>query len=238
MRFFSFPVLLVRSGWCLATVLFGSSVGASPEWTATAGEMGRDNSSFALHIGGNYAVLSGTEVENVDPSPGVEAGVSYRFLANLSVFGSYAINTSNVEGQLIHLLDQRVRDDGRSGNVEGELQTSRLRIGVRLDALREESWQFRAYLLGAVVFSSLDVTLDKVDGNDPPFLVTGDPPDFPTVDVSSFSDNQLGGLARFGLEYTILTSVSLDLNVSYEVIEFPTGTNALASFNTGLVLRL
>ena len=125
--------------------------------------------------------------------------------------------------------------EGRPGqSYEG--MTARVRI--RLDALREKNWRFRPYLVGAVVFSNLDVTLDSVDGKNPPDRVTGDPPDYPLVDVSSFSDSQLGGLARFGLEYGLTGSVALDVSGTYEVIEFPSGTNTMSAGNAGVVIRL
>jgi hypothetical protein len=223
---------------CAAGVAFlarPSAVAAG--WVPTAGDLGRSDSRYALHIGGNYGVISGAEVEGVDPGIGYEGGLSFRVLGSLSVFGSYAVNSSTVDAQLIEILDQDVRPERRSGHVEGDVETSRLRAGLRIDAHHESGWRFRPYLVGAVLFSTIDVKIDSVDNVSPPPKVPTNPPGSPPVDIRKISDEQLGAMLRFGVEYYVMRAVAIDLNVSHEVVEFPAGTNAITSFHGGLSIR-
>ena len=65
----------------------------------------------------------------------------------------------------------------------------------------------------------------------------GDPAGGPAVDVSKLDDTQIGGLARFGLEYDFTTNLALDVHGSYEVFEFPAGTNASILGGAAAVIR-
>jgi hypothetical protein len=224
------------AGFSLCLLVSSPTLGA--DWTPTHGELGQNDRRVAIGIGASYGVLSGSEVEKVDPGPGLEVGVAVRALWSLSAVGSFAVNSSDVSGQLIQLIDQNVRTDGRSGNVQGSMRVGRLRAGLRFDALREQNWRFHPYLTVAVVYSRTEVNIDSVDGVSPPPEVTGPPPEFLPVNLKSFTDTQLGGLGRFGVEWAFHPRMALDLSGSYEVIEFPSGTNAITSINTLFVFRV
>jgi hypothetical protein len=133
-------------------------------------------------------------------------------------------------------VDQNVRPDGRSGYVVGKIEQTRFRAGIRVDAYREKNWRVRPYLMGAVVFSTTDVTIDSVNGQSPPALVPGDVITDP-VDISSFSQSHVGGLARVGLEVPVASSVFVDVSGNIEVIEMQPGTNSIYSVNSGLTIR-
>ncbi len=218
-------------------VLFASVVQAEDAWEASLGELGRSSTRFGLHISAGYSAVSGNEVEQVESAVGYEAGLSVRVLGNLSIFGSYAVATGDLEGQLVQILDQKIRSDGRSGNASGDLELSRWRVGVRVDALREKNWPWQPYFLGAVVFSSSEVTLDSVDQSSPPLPVSAGIGQ-PLIDIRTIKDSQTGALARLGLEYLLTPTIGVDLNFTYEVIELPPGTNANSSINAGLTFRI
>lgn len=184
--------------------------------------------------GAVWGGLSGSEVQKADAAPGFEGGAFWRVWRGASVWGSYAVSSHDVNGQLIQLLDQPVRPGGRSGTVEGSIQVSRLRAGVRLDALRESGWPLAPYAVAAVCFSTVEVTIDRVDGREP--VPVPDAEGRP-VDIRSLDDSQLGGLGRFGVEYEVAPAVRVDVHGSYEVFEFPAGTSASAAAGAGLVYR-
>ncbi len=182
-----------------------------------------------------WGSLDGSEVEKADPAIGFEGGAFWHVWRGVSVWGSYALSTHDVNGQLVQLLDQPVRGDSRSGTVTGSVQASRARAGVRLDAVRQPGWRFVPYAVAAVCFSSVEVTVDSVDGVAPPAAVpdaSGNP-----VDIRRIDDTQLGGLGRFGVEFQVAPMLRVDVHGTYEVLEFPAGTNASAAAGTGLVYR-
>lgn len=210
-------------------------VSASAGWQEVAGSLGRESGRFALRAGYNYGTMGGSEIEKTDPSTGFEIGLGYRVLGSISVVASYAMDSADVDGQLVALVDQAMRPDGRSATVRGSVETTRFRVGFRVDAYREREWRFLPYFSGGVVFSTIDVTIDSVNGAPPvPF-----PPDLSgnIVDISSYDDSQMGALARAGLEYPFTANVSLDVNGNVEIIEFEPGTNSIYSINTGVLLR-
>jgi len=133
-----------------------------------------------------------------------------------------------------------MRPDGRSGTVMGQVETRRFRAGIRVDAYREKDWKFTPYLQAAVVFSEIKVNIDSVDGAPPrpiplPPAQLGDP--VTELDISEYTDNEIGGLARAGLEYHLSSRLSVDLCGNVEVIEFQAGTNTILSLGTGLAVR-
>ncbi|NNE42651.1 MAG: outer membrane beta-barrel protein [Gemmatimonadetes bacterium] len=227
-KFHGFTVFAVAFGLLLP-------VTAGAAWKEQAGTLGREEDRFAVRAGWSYGTMNGSEIEKTDPSTGFEVGATYRVLGSLSLAGSYATDAADVDGQLVALMDQRVRPDGRSATVLGKVETTRFRVGVRLDAYREQDWRVWPYFAGAVVFSTIDITIDSVNGAPPvPF-----PPD-PAgniVDISSYSDSQIGAMVRTGLEYPVASAVSVDVNGSFEIIEFEPGTNSIFAVNTGLLFR-
>lgn len=228
--------VLGRFSCTLVAVLCFSTASGAEDWEPVAGGLGRDASRFAVHLGGSYGTMQGSELENLDPSTGFDVGVSFRFLGNLSAVGYYAADKANVSGQLTQLLDQRVRADGRSGLVEGEVKTERFRAGLRVDAYRERGWRFTPYLLGAVVFSDIEVTIDSVDGAPPAPIPSADPLQ-PRTDISTVKSNEIGGLGRLGVEYRVASRIAVDLNGNVEIIEAQPGTNTIFAVNSGLVVR-
>ncbi len=230
----------------LATLVSGSGASGqtadappAPPVTAPAPEVAADALEAAESRGGVFGgilwgSLDGSEVEKADPAMGFEGGAFWHLWRGISVWGSYAVSSHDVNGQLLQLLDQPVRAGGRSATVEGSVQVNRARAGVRLDALRQAGWRFVPYAVAAVCFSSIEVTVDKVDGADPVPVpdAAGNP-----VDIRSLDDTQLGGLGRFGVECEVSPILHVDVHGSFEVFEFPAGTNASATAGAGLVYR-
>lgn len=210
---------------------------ADSDWIPAAGDLGLSSTRYAIHVGGSWGPVSGTEVENTEPASGVEIGVSVRVLWSVSAYGSFAWSRSTVKGQIVQLLDQEVRADGRSGNVDGELTSRRLRYGVRVDGLRQEGWPFQIYFVGAAVQSVNEVTINSLDHVSPP-------PPIPlsggrTLDIGKFDDGgQWGFLGRVGVEYLVTKQAWVYGNFTYEVVEPPPGTYATASINAGLTYRI
>jgi opacity protein-like surface antigen len=225
-------VLLLSS----VLVALSSSASAAPVWEPVAGELGRDRARVMVRVGGNYGLMRGSELENMDPSKGFEAGIAVPVLGSLSVTGSWATDRANVDGQVVRLLDQAVRPDGRSGTVKGEVETTRFRAGIRLDAYRETDWKFTPYFQGAVVFSEIRVTLDSVDGRDPQPIPLPDGSG-QVLDIREYSDNEIGALGRAGVEYHVTSRFAVDLSGSVEIIEFQAGTNSIYSLGTGISAR-
>ncbi len=227
----------------LGQVLAGLALGllfvspAVADWSAVAGDLGRDESRLLLFGGGSYGVLGGSEVEDTDPTFGYEAGAGYRLWRGITLTGSWAAHTADVDGQLVQLLDVRVREDGRSGRVLGQIETSRFRAGLRLDPLGNEGWRYHPYVEVGVMHSTIEVTIDSVNGAPPvPFLQT--PDDAELTDISVFDDTQLGGMARFGVEVDVMGGLGFDLGSTFEIIEFPAGTNSITTFGGRLVFRI
>jgi hypothetical protein len=225
------PALLLSwSLLCLASV-----ARAAPTWEPVAGELGRDRDRFLIRGGVSYGVMDGSELENMDPARGFDAGVAVPVLGSLSLTGSFALDRADIKGQVTRILDQNVRPDGRSGTVEGQVETSRFRAGIRVDAYREKDWKFTPYLQAAVVFSSIKVTLDSVDGAPPqPYPVPGTNQ---VIDISEYTDHEIGGLGRAGVEYHLSSRLSVDLCGNVEIIEFQAGTNSILSLGSGLTAR-
>jgi Outer membrane protein beta-barrel domain len=226
-----------RTGALVGLAVALSLVGPAraDDWTETTGGLGHEATRFALHIGGSWGPVNGTEVEKVDPASGFEVGLSARVLWSISLYGSYASTSGNVSGQLVQLLDQRVRADGRSGNVDGSLDFRRYRAGLRIDGLRQKNWPFQAYFVGAAVFTTNEIKLDSVD-HAPPVPIAL--PQGGSVDLRKFDDSQTGFLGRVGVEYPLVPHAWVYVNFTYEVLEPPPGTNATTSFNGGLTLRI
>ena len=194
------------------------------KWEAVTGDLGRHPGRLLLHIGANYGSMSGSELEKVDPGPGVEGGVAYRFYSTLSVTGSYAINGGNVDGQITSILDKPVQPGGRSAHAIADVEISRIRAGIRFDALHEEGNRFRPYFAAAVLFSKTTVDLKSVDGG------------FPQVDPK-IEDDTIGGMARGGLEMSLTGDLSLEIVGTFEAVEVP-ATQSIWSAGGGLVYRI
>jgi opacity protein-like surface antigen len=226
---------------CSVAALAGSAASAA-EWEATGGDLGRDTSRFALRAGARYGTMKGSEIENTDPSRGFDAGVSARVFGAVSVFAGYALDRADVDGQVLQLLDQNVRADGRSGTVKGEIETKRFRAGVRLDAYRERDWRFLPYFLIGALYSTVEARIDEVDGA-PPVPIPSPDPGEPPTDISTISNedgkavDKIGGLAGAGFEFPFGSMFALDVHGHYEAVELEAGTNSILSVGTGIVLR-
>ena len=183
----------------------------------------------------SWATLGGTEVEKADPVLGFEGGAFVRVWRGAGLWGSFALHSHSLSGQISQLLDQPLRPRGRSATVDGSIKVTRARVGVRLESVRQADWRFVPYVVGAVSFAKIDVTVDKVDGAAP--LPVPDALGKP-VDVSRFDKSRLGGLGRFGVEYDALPHIRVDLHADYEVYAFPPGTAASAALGANLVYRL
>jgi hypothetical protein len=210
------------------------SAWAAP-WEADVGDLGRNAHSFAVHVGLSYGTLTGSEVPKTEAGPGFEGGLSYRVGGNLSLYGGLAWHTSNVNGQIVSILDTNVRKDGRSGTVEGTVTTPRIRGGIRVDAYRMEDWKFQVYLMGGALYSMVEGKLDSIDGQSPP-----DPyeaPDGSEVDPGKIEANLWGAFGRVGVDYLLGERFAVDLNFTYETIDPPAGTNDLSTFTLGGTFR-
>ena len=214
--------------------LVPSAAHAADDWEATMGELGRNASRYALHLGAGYGGWDGTEVSRVDPALGFEVAASFRAYGNYSLYAGYALASADVQGQVAELLDQKVRPDGRSGNVDGSLDVSRFRVGVRIDALREQNWRFQPYVVFAAVFSTSTVDLNSVDGAPPRPSPNAEGE---LVDIRSFDDSQIGAMGRIGLEWMVLPRIGVNAAFTYEGIELPPGTHAIIGAGTGLTFR-
>ena len=185
--------------------------------------LAHDPARLRCFAGVQYGTLAGSEVENADPLLGIELGASYRALWDISIWASYAYSSSNIEGQVVQLLDVPVRVDGRSGNTVGQISQNRVRIGARIDGLREPDFRVQPYIVGAVTLSKNRVDLDSVDGA---------PPAHPV-----YWDTQIGALGRLGADLAITEMIGVDANFYYEVFEFQPATNASVGLGTGITLR-
>lgn len=194
---------------------------------APAAPAGLQGPQFAggVFAGVFHGTLEGTEVEKADVALGFEAGAFRHLWRAASVWVSAAMSSHDVSGQIMQLLDQDLDPTGRSVTAEGTVDVARGRAGLRLDSQHEPGWRFAPYMVAAVCFSRIEVTVDKVNGGDP------------LPSLSSFDDTQLGGMARFGVEYAVAPRVHVDVQASYEVFEFPAGTDASVHGGGGLVYR-
>lgn len=224
----------VAPGVCALVCLWSAPVLAA-DWQAAAGDMGRNESRIALDIGGSWALVSGDEVEKVNPATGFEVGAAFRFFRSASLYGAFASSKSTVDGQIVALIDQPVRADGRSGNVSGDVTFTRYRAGLRIDGMRQERWPAQVYFIGAAVFVTTKVAIDTVDQATPapiPALGGG------MVDLGGFEDSQVGFMGRVGMEYSVAPRVGVDLGFTYEVFEAPPGTSSAAGFHGGVTFRI
>jgi hypothetical protein len=225
---------VVRPALAILAVL--ATVVVAGAQTATlpppVGQEGKPSSPLApspsrvgVFAGAFYGSLSGSHIEHVDPGAGFDGGASYRVLSDLSVWASFATSSYNVSKQQVtQLLGKDVLDSGRSATVEGSLTFTRVRVGVRVDGLRESTFRFQPYFVGAAIFTTNKAKLDTVDGV---------PPANP-----SHSDSKIGGYGRFGVELHVTPRVDVDGFATYEVFEFPASTNAALSAGGGVHFRL
>jgi len=189
---------------------------------------------FAVHFGGSYGAPAGSEVPRTEAGPGFEVAGSYRAWRSLSLYGGFAWHSSAVKGQVTRILDPPVRPDRRSGTVDGNVRYSRLRGGVRVDAYRMEDWKFQIYLMGGVLWTSVEAALDTVDGLPP---VPYADPAGNLVDPGNITSSLLGAFGRAGVDYSVTSRFAVDLSFTFETIDPPPGTNDLASFTLGGVFR-
>jgi len=224
------PALLLFSLLVLA-----STAAAAPTWEPVAGDLGRNRERLLIRVGVDYGVMKGSELEKVDPARGFDAGIAVPVLGSISLEGSFAVDRADISGQVDQILDQKVRPDGRSGTVMGQVETRRFRAGIRVDAYREKDWKFTPYFQGDVVFSEITVTVDTVDGAAPqPIPIPGSAD---VLDISEYSNHEIGALGRAGLEYQVSERFSVDLCGDVEIIEFQAGTNTIYSLGSGLTAR-
>ncbi len=211
---------------------------AAAEWVAVTGDIGLIDRTAIVHGGVQYANPAGSELEKTDPGLGFEAGAAVYLLWNLSVDLSFAMGSSDVDGQISQLLDYPVREDRRSATVQGSVDFTRVRLGVRVDGLRQDAWHLQTYVLLAAVYSKIEVTVDQIDGAPPP-PDDPPPPDPPTIfDAPPWDESQIGALARLGIEIELAKNMGLDIAGNYEVLEFPAGTASLASVTGGFFYRI
>lgn len=219
-----------------ALLALSSVAHAASEWEPVAGGLGRDNDRVLLRVGGGTGLMRGDELSKLDPAKGLEAEVALRAFWSVSVTGSWAMDRADVNGQVVQLLDQRVRADGRSGNVTGRVETKRVRAGLRVDAYREKNWKFTPYFEGGVVFSQITITIDSVDGAPPAPVPAYDGTDR-VLDISEYTNNEIGAMGRAGVEYQLAPSFGVDLAGNVEIIEFQAGKNSIYSFGGGFFYR-
>jgi hypothetical protein len=187
--------------------------------------------------GTSYGLLSGSETDDTDPTWGFELGGGMRFWRNLSVTGSWAVYENDISGEMPTLLDYKIREDGRSGLVEGSIETVLYRAAVRFDGVFVEGWRFHPHLDMGVLFGNVEAKIDTIDGVVPvPFRQS--PDDDEPTDIRRFDSNHLGGFGRFGFEVEVTKNVAVDVGAAYEVVEFPPGTNSISSTGLRLVLRI
>lgn len=195
-------------------------------WVAREGGLGVDEFKFLLSAGLNYGIVNGSELEKVDPSIGLNVNVAYRLFSAVSLCASVGRNTSSVDAQVIQLLDQQMREDGRSASTKADVTMTRLGAGARLDAFREQNWRYRPYIQAEVLLSKFELAIDSVDGGPP------------RSEIDGFSDTQIGALGRAGLDVRVTERFGLDLSVSHEVLEFPAGTSGISTGQAGVSVRL
>jgi hypothetical protein len=206
------------------SILFFSNAEAQ-DWVPGEGELGADQSRFILSLNLAYSDVSGSELEKVDPSPGICAGAAMRVFSLVSACASVSRNSSSVEGQITQLLDQDVRLDGRSANVVADVTLLRVGAGARIDSVREEKWRYRPYALGEVLFAKTNVKLDRVDGAPPQV-------------TDSYSEFYFGALGRVGVDVRFTPNWGVDVSGTYEILEFPAGTAMVASVGAGVAYRI
>jgi hypothetical protein len=206
---------------------------AAAEWVAVTGDIGRTVQTATVHGGVQYANPAGSEFGKLDPGLGFEGGVAVHLIWNLSLDLSFALGSSDVDGQVVQLLDSTVREDGRSGTVLASADFTRARAGIRIDGLRQEGWRVQTYALAAVIFyTKTEVTVDQVGGSP---LASGRA----SFDSSQFFNlRRLGALCRVGGEVELARHMGLDVAGNYEILEFPTGTASLTSVTIGFFYRI
>lgn len=203
-------------------------------WQADAGDLGRTAHRFALHIGGSYGILTGVEVPDTDSGPGFELAASSRVWSSVSVSVGYATHKSNIQGQVVQVLDVYVRPDRRSGSVDGQIDVPRFRGAVRVDAFRVQDWRVQVYAQGGLLYSSVEATLDTIDGQPPqPYEGAGGE----SVDPGKITADLWGAFGRVGAEYLVGERVGVDANFTFESVDPPPGTNDLVTFGVGAVVR-
>jgi len=207
---------------------------ARAAWEATSGELGRDKARFNLHAGAGWTGIYGSDVENVEPGVSLEAGLAFRVLGSVSLYAGYGVGTFDVKGQLTQLLGQRVRPDGRSGNVVGTYEPARIRLGIRVNGLRTESHKVIPYFGIGALLTKATVTIDSVDGAPP------EPsPDEDNVlqDISTFERDKVGAYIRAGVAWRLASLLSVYADGLYEVVDFPPGLNSMGTLNGGVQLH-
>lgn len=219
---------------CSLVAVLALAAPAQADWEATEGELGRSSNRVAIHAGAGWVGVMGSDVERVDPTFSLDFGISARAFRSLSVYGSYAISSHDVAGQLTQLVAQNVRPDGRSGNVSGTFDLTRIRVGLRFDGIRTEAMKLQPYLAGGAVFASAKVELATVDGRAPrPSLNS----DGEFVNPSSFDRSMIGGFMRAGVEYLVSKEISVFADGLFEVIEPPAGLHSSAAITGGITFR-
>ena len=178
-----------------------------------------------MSLGINYAWVSGSELEKVDPSLGLRARGAMHVFSQVSACASLAYNASSVEGQVVQLMDRYVRLDRRSGNVVGDVQFIRFGLGARVDAASTEEWKYRPYALVELLYAHSELTLDSVDGEPP------------AQGIVPFSQWKLGVLGEAGMDFGLTPNFGIETCFAYEILEFPAGSMFLASLQAGATYR-
>jgi opacity protein-like surface antigen len=207
---------------------------ARAAWEATSGELGRQSTRFTLHVGGGWAGVYGSDVGKVDPGVSLEAGLGFRVIGSVSLYAGYGAGSFDVKGQVVQLLGQRVRPDGRSGNVVGTYEPTRIRLGLLMNAFHTEGFKVVPYFGIGALLTTAKVTLDSVDGAPPQ-----PSPDEGNVlqDPSDFDRQKYGLYLRAGAAWRLARLVSVYVDGLYEIVEYPPGLNSMATFNGGLQLH-
>ena len=226
------PARIVAFAVLLAGLASAGPVVAA--WEATSGELGQDRGRFNLHAGVGWTGVYGGDVENVQPGASIEAGLALRAFGSVSLYAGYGIGTYDVKGQLTQLLGQRVRPDGRSGNVVGTYEPARIRLGIRLNGLRTETHKVIPYFGIGALLTQATVTIESVDGAPPE---PSPDENNELQDISSFEREMVGAYIRAGAAWRFSGLLSLYADGLYEVVEFPPGLNSMATINGGLQLH-
>lgn len=180
---------------------------------------------WLLSLGFNYAVVSGSELEKVDPSFGIRARAAMHVFSQVSACASLAYNSNPVDGQVAQLMDRYVRPDRRSGYVVGDVQFMRIGLGARVDAASTEEWKYRPYALAEVLYAQTELNLDSVDGAPP------------APGIVPFSQFKLGVLGEAGMDFGLTPNFGIEASFAYEIIEFPAGSMFLASLQAAGTYR-
>ena len=217
-------------------VFFAIVVPAFADDAEEGPELGRDESRIFVFAGGGFGRPAGSEVDDADVAFGYEAGGGLHLWRSVSLVGAWAVLKNDIYGQMTRLLDYKVRESGRSGLVDGSIESSRVRAGLRFDPVFADGWRYHPHLALGATYSKVEARIDMVNRVVPvPFKQSRD--DEEVTDIRAYDFDQFGGFARFGIEVDLRKSFAVDVGAAYEILEFPPGTNSLPSGSVHLIYK-